>query len=46
MIRKHSQFWIFELDTIVQYVSEDIYWLPISMENTIRLAENSETIHS
>ena len=30
---------------IVHYVSEDTYWCPISMENTIRLAENSEKIH-
>ena len=27
---------------IVHYVSEDTYWCPISMENTIRIAKNSE----
>ena len=36
------QFSIFELGTIVHYVSEDKYWCPISMENTITLAENSK----
>ena len=39
---KHLHFSIFELGTIVHYVIEDTYWCPISMEKTIRFAENSE----
>ena len=35
-----------ELGTIVYEVIEDTYRQPISMETTIRLTENSESIHS